>query len=66
MQFVEACLELKCVFVCRNQWKVHMCICVCVCAEEEDVVNCILFLLSEKSSMINGVALPVDGGHLAC
>ncbi|XP_027883439.1 L-xylulose reductase isoform X2 [Xiphophorus couchianus] len=35
-------------------------------AEEEDVVNCILFLLSEKSSMINGVALPVDGGHLAC
>uniref|UniRef100_A0A3B3Z2K5 Dicarbonyl/L-xylulose reductase n=2 Tax=Poecilia mexicana TaxID=48701 RepID=A0A3B3Z2K5_9TELE len=35
-------------------------------AEEEDVVNSILFLLSEKSSMINGVALPVDGGHLAC
>ncbi|XP_043957889.1 L-xylulose reductase [Gambusia affinis] len=35
-------------------------------AEEEDVVNCILFLLSEKSSMVNGVALPVDGGHLAC
>ncbi|XP_016532013.1 L-xylulose reductase, partial [Poecilia formosa] len=35
-------------------------------AEEEDVVNSILFLLSEKSSMINGVALPVDGGYLAC
>ncbi|XP_045187363.2 L-xylulose reductase-like [Mercenaria mercenaria] len=33
-------------------------------AEEEDVVNATVFLLSEKSSMINGVTLPVDGGML--
>ena len=31
---------------------------------EEDVVNSILFLLSEQSSMLNGVTLPVDGGQL--
>ncbi|XP_076154000.1 L-xylulose reductase isoform X1 [Alosa pseudoharengus] len=35
-------------------------------AEVEDVVNSILFLLSDKSAMINGVTLPVDGGFLAC
>ncbi|KAJ7984795.1 hypothetical protein DPEC_G00358480 [Dallia pectoralis] len=35
-------------------------------AEVEDVVNSILFLLSDKSSMTNGVTLPVDGGFLAC
>ncbi|CAF90996.1 unnamed protein product, partial [Tetraodon nigroviridis] len=35
-------------------------------AEVEDVVNTILFLLSDKSKMINGVTLPVDGGFLAC
>lgn len=35
-------------------------------AEVEDVVNSILFLLSDKSSMTNGVMLPVDGGFLAC
>ncbi|XP_028675512.1 L-xylulose reductase [Erpetoichthys calabaricus] len=34
-------------------------------AEVEDVVNAILFLLSNKSSMINGALLPVDGGFLA-
>lgn len=39
---------------------------VCLRAEVEDVVNSILFLLSEKSNMINGVTLPVDGGFLAC
>ncbi|KAG9350311.1 hypothetical protein JZ751_026665 [Albula glossodonta] len=32
----------------------------------EDVVNSILFLLSDKSAMTNGVTLPVDGGFLAC
>ena len=31
-------------------------------AEPEDVVNATLFLLSDKSSMLNGVILPVDGG----
>ncbi|XP_051273140.1 L-xylulose reductase isoform X1 [Dicentrarchus labrax] len=35
-------------------------------AEVEDVVNSILFLLSDKSNMTNGVTLPVDGGFLAC
>ncbi|KAG5854290.1 L-xylulose reductase [Anguilla rostrata] len=35
-------------------------------AEVEDVVNSILFLLSEKSALTNGVTLPVDGGFLAC
>ncbi|XP_023676230.1 L-xylulose reductase [Paramormyrops kingsleyae] len=34
-------------------------------AEVEDVVNSILFLLSDKSAMTNGVILPVDGGFLA-
>ncbi|XP_071391736.1 L-xylulose reductase [Centroberyx affinis] len=35
-------------------------------AEVEDVVNSVLFLLSDKSNMTNGVTLPVDGGFLAC
>ncbi|XP_061764673.1 L-xylulose reductase [Nerophis ophidion] len=35
-------------------------------AEVDEVVNSILFLLSDKSSMTNGVSLPVDGGFLAC
>lgn len=39
---------------------------MCLCAEVEDVVNSILFLLSDKSNMTNGVTLPVDGGFLAC
>ncbi|XP_059804559.1 L-xylulose reductase-like [Hypanus sabinus] len=34
-------------------------------AELEDVVNAIIFLLSDKSAMINGVTLPVDGGFLS-
>ncbi|XP_033840850.1 L-xylulose reductase [Periophthalmus magnuspinnatus] len=35
-------------------------------AEVEDVVNSILFLLSDKSNMISGATLPVDGGFLCC
>ncbi|XP_068160617.1 L-xylulose reductase isoform X2 [Antennarius striatus] len=35
-------------------------------AEVDDVVNSVLFLLSDKSNMTNGVTLPVDGGFLAC
>lgn len=34
-------------------------------AEEEDVVNSILFLLSDKAAMITGATLPVDGGFVA-
>lgn len=33
--------------------------------EVEEVVNAIVYLLSDQSSMINGVALPIDGGFLA-
>nr|XP_033816794.1 L-xylulose reductase [Geotrypetes seraphini] len=35
-------------------------------AEIDDVVNAVLFLLSDRSAMITGVTLPVDGGFLAC
>ena len=35
-------------------------------AEVEDVVNAILFLLSDKSAMVNCTKLPVDGGFRAC
>jgi len=34
-------------------------------AEVKDVVNPILYLLSDKSDMISGVMLPIDGGFLA-
>jgi len=34
-------------------------------AEVKDVVHPVLFLLSDKSDMINGITLPVDGGFLA-
>ncbi|XP_045187027.2 L-xylulose reductase-like isoform X1 [Mercenaria mercenaria] len=33
-------------------------------AEIEDIVNATIYLLSEKSAMINGVILPVDGGMI--
>ncbi|XP_004925887.1 L-xylulose reductase-like [Bombyx mandarina] len=33
--------------------------------EISEVVNAVVFLLSERSSMINGVELPIDGGFLA-
>ncbi|XP_005093825.1 L-xylulose reductase [Aplysia californica] len=33
-------------------------------AEVEDVVNSVLFLLSDKASYLNGVTLPVEGGLL--
>lgn len=34
-------------------------------AEVEEVVHAIVYLLSDKASMINGTILPVDGGFLA-
>ncbi|XP_049795327.1 D-erythrulose reductase-like [Schistocerca nitens] len=34
-------------------------------AETTDVANAVLFLLSDKAAMINGVSLPVDGGFTA-
>lgn len=35
-------------------------------AEVQEVVDAVVFLLSDRASMINGVYLPVDGGFLAC
>ena len=35
-------------------------------AEVDDIVSAILFLLSDKSAMINCTKLPIDGGYLAC
>lgn len=35
-------------------------------AEVEEVVHAIVYLLSDKASMITGTILPVDGGFLAC
>lgn len=34
-------------------------------AEVEDVVNAVIFLLSDKAGMINGTHLPIDGGFLS-
>ena len=34
-------------------------------AETQDVANVILFLVSEASSYLNGVIIPVDGGMMA-
>lgn len=35
-------------------------------AEVDEVVDVILYLLSDRASMINGVLLPIDGGFCAC
>ncbi|KAL5473500.1 hypothetical protein EMCRGX_G027990 [Ephydatia muelleri] len=35
-------------------------------ADVGDVVNAVLFLLSDRSAMINAAMLPVDGGFLSC
>lgn len=32
----------------------------------DEVVNTILFLLSDAVPMINAVTLPIDGGFLSC
>lgn len=34
-------------------------------AEVKEVVDAILFLLSDNASMINAVMLPIDGGFLS-
>ncbi len=33
--------------------------------EVDEIVNPILFLLSDQSAMVNGTTLPIDGGFLA-
>ncbi|XP_077504250.1 L-xylulose reductase-like isoform X1 [Amblyomma americanum] len=35
-------------------------------AEPEEVCDAVLYLLSERSSMITGTVLPIDGGYTAC
>lgn len=35
-------------------------------AELSDIVNTVLYLLSDAAAMINGVTLPVDGGYVTC
>lgn len=35
-------------------------------AELREVVEPIIFLLSEKSSFVNGHCMPIEGGYLAC
>ena len=34
-------------------------------AEPEEVANAVMFLLSDSSSYITGIDLPVDGGYLS-
>lgn len=34
--------------------------------QPEDIADAVIFLASNKSSYINGVALPVDGGLVVC
>lgn len=34
--------------------------------EVSEVTDVVLYLLSDKASLINGVELPIDGGFLAC
>ncbi len=34
--------------------------------EVEEVVDAVIFLLSDRASMIHGTTLPIDGGFLAC
>ena len=37
----------------------------CINLDPEDVADAIIFLLSDKSKMLNGVIMPVDGGFCA-
>lgn len=35
-------------------------------AEPQEVCDAVLYLLSDRSSMITGTVLPIDGGYTAC
>lgn len=35
-------------------------------AEIDDVIDAIVYLLSDRSSFVNGHSLPIEGGYLAC
>ena len=34
-------------------------------AEPEDVADAVLYLLSDRAGMVNGLCMPIDGGFLA-
>lgn len=44
---------------------IYLVLSYCRFGEVSEVVNAVVFLLSERASMINGVELPIDGGFLA-
>eukprot|EP00095_Tigriopus_kingsejongensis_P008622 maker-scaffold503_size153465-snap-gene-0.15 protein:Tk08622 transcript:maker-scaffold503_size153465-snap-gene-0.15-mRNA-1 annotation:"hypothetical protein DAPPUDRAFT_305430" len=35
-------------------------------AEPQEIADVIIFLLSDKASMVNGIIMPIDGGYTAC
>ena len=41
-----------------------LCSTVCECIECSDVVDAVMYLLSDSAAMINGATLSVDGGFL--
>jgi len=52
-----------CMSACGCAW---VCMGVCGCSEEIDVVNAVMYLLSDAAAMVNGTTLAVDGGYLVC
>ena len=44
----------------------HVIVCARVFSEVGDVVNAVLYLLSNEADMVNGTTLMVDGGFTAC
>ena len=50
--------------MCLHEYSYMLMDCVCVLTEKRDVVNTVLYLLSDSAAMVNGAILPVDGGFL--
>lgn len=50
-----------CVFLCLTYLSVFFRF-----GEVSEVVDAVVYLLSDRASMISGTELPVDGGFLAC
>ncbi len=62
MQLQSIILQMGGVLYLKIALHVHH---FCHITEVEEIVNPILFLLSDQSSMVNGTTLPIDGGFLA-